>query len=400
MGSKTFFSTQFLDAETIIESFVEQGLHDIPETALGILYCDSSIKYEELVQKLAGQVPFPIVGGTTMGFPMANQPGDLSAQLMVVHREGLRFSVAVSEKLDISRHAEQMQGLYAAGRSALDDDPKLVMIFLPLMPHVRVSRFIDDIFDCAEDVPVFGGVATNDLISTKPAVFYGGQVYREHMILLMLSGDVRPVCASANQVTPMVEYAPVVDKSCENEVLQVNGTTFCDYMRTAGIDPEDRVSGVDALMQYGPIPVIVENGDSSETDVPEIRCISYTDPEKGSAIFSASVEEGTKMYMSILRKEDVKDSVAECLRKLKKRMEPAKQEGYQYSAFFCVTCVARYFVQVGGTDVECKFLMDNIPHECGRIGYYAFCEIGPTYRTKDGKIINKSHSASITMCAF
>ena len=400
MKAKTFFSTQFLDAEAIIDSFTEQGLGEVPEASLGVLYCESSIEYEALVQKLGQKVSFPIIGGTTMDFPVENRGEDYSAILMVIAKESMRFSVQVSDKLDGVEHTEQMNELYAQGRSQLGEDPKLVMIFLPLMPHVRVSNFIDDIFASAGDIPVFGGVSTSDLISTKAAVFYGGEVYREHMVLLMLGGDIKPVCASANQVTPMVEYAPVVTEAKGNEVLRVDSSTFCDYMREAGIRPEDRVSGVDALMQYGPIPVIVDSAETQGTDVPEIRCISYTDPERGSAIFSASVQEGSKIYMSILRKQDVADSVADCLHKLEERMKPAQQEGYTYSAFFCVTCVARYFVQVGGTDVEGKFLAENVPEGCVPIGYYAFCEIGPTYRTTDGVMENKSHSASITMCAF
>lgn len=400
MKAKTFFSTQFLNAEAIIDSFTEQGLGEIPETSLGVLYCESSIEYEVLVQQLAQKVSFPIIGGTTMDFPVKNRGEDCSAILMVVAREGMRFSVQVSDKLDGAKHTEQMNELYAQGRSQLGEEPKLAIIFLPLMPHVRVSHFIDDIFASAGDIPVFGGVSTSDLIGTKAAVFCGGEVYREHMVLLMLGGDVKPVCASANQVTPMVEYAPVVTEAKGNEVLRVDSSTFCDYMREAGIRPEDRVSGVDALMQYGPIPVVVDNAETQDTDVPEIRCISYTDPEQGSAIFSASVQEGSKIYMSILRKQDVKDSAEDCLRKLEERMKPAQQEGYEYSAFFYVTCVARYFVQVGGTDVEGIFLAENVPEGCASIGYYGFCEIGPTYRIADGVMENKSHSASITMCAF
>lgn len=400
MKAKTFFSTQFLNAEAIVDSFTEQGLGEVPESSLGVLYCESSIEYEALVQKLAQKVSFPIIGGTTMDFPVENRGEDYSAILMVITKESMRFSVQVSDKLDGVKHTEQMNELYAQGRSQLGEDPKLVMIFLPLMPHVRVSNFIDDIFASAGDIPVFGGVLTNDLISTKAAVFCGGEVYREHMVLLMLGGDISPVCASANQVTPMVEYAPLVTEAKGNEVLRVDSSTFCDYMREAGIRPEDRVSGVDALMQYGPIPVIVDNADTPDTDVPAIRCISYTDLERGSAIFSASVQEGSKIYMSILRKQDVADSVEDCLRKLEERMKPAQQEGYTYSAFFCVTCVARYFVQVGGTDVEGRILAENVPEGCASIGYYAFCEIGPTYRTTDGAMENKSHSASITMCAF
>lgn len=134
----------------------------------------------------------------------------------------------------------------------------------------------------------------------------------------------------------MVEYAPTVSQAEGNEVLRVDSSSFCDYMRDIGLNPEDRVSGVDALMQYGPTPVLVDTGEAGKTDVPEIRCISYTDLERGSGMFSAAVAEGAKIYMSILRQQDVIDSARECLSKLEERMTPARQEGYEYTAFFAL----------------------------------------------------------------
>ena len=123
MKAKTFFSTQFLDADAIMKSFAEQRLMDVPETALGFLYCDSSIDYESLLKKLSQKVPFPIIGGTTMDFPVENKPEGLSALLMVVNKKGMRFSIGISDKLDVTRHSEQMNDLYAQGRSQLGEDP-------------------------------------------------------------------------------------------------------------------------------------------------------------------------------------------------------------------------------------------------------------------------------------
>lgn len=407
MGTKTYTATSFFDADSVIASFTSQGLKDIPDSShatVGFLYCDSQVDYVGVVEKLSALVSFPIVGGTTMGLPFDNTPhdsaDDMSAMLLVIEREGMRVSVQASEKLNHAQHTEQMNALYAKTCEELGEEPKIAMLFLPLLPGIPLSDFMDDIFVCAGDIPVFGGTSTNDLISTQAAVFHNGESLHDKLVLVLIGGNVRPVCASSCQVTPMVEYAPTVSQVEGNEVLRVDSSSFCDYMRDIGLNPEDRVSGVDALMQYGPTPVLVDTGEAGKTDVPEIRCISYTDLERGSGMFSAAVAEGAKIYMSILRQQDVIDSARECLSKLEERMTPARQEGYEYTAFFCVTCVARYFVQVGGSNKEKEFLMDNIPAGCHPTGLYAFCEIGPVYSAKDGFLQNRSHSGSITMCAF
>lgn len=402
MHSSTYISTSFVSAETIAEDI----LSAMPQAAaidgqVGFLFCDSQTDYATVLAALAKRVSFPIVGGTALGFPFSGEDErEISAALMVVRKEGLTVSVIVSDPLVQDRHQEQMRSVFERCRDALGEAPKLILPFFPLMPGLATGLFINDVFDLAKDVPVFGGTTTNDCISTRPAIFAEGAAYGDRMALVMLGGAVAPVFATSNLVSPTVEYAPTVTQSEENVVLRVDDASFCDYMRTIGISPEDRINGVDALMQYGPTPVIMHNAKAPETDVPEVRCISFTDIGKGSATFSGPVPEGTRLRMSILRKQDVDTSVEDCLEKLQRRMKAGEEKGYQYSALFCISCVARYFVLAGGPNTERELLMRGKPEGLAPIGFYAFCEIGPVYASSDGRQINRSHSASVAMCAI
>jgi|GEM_PF-2910054 len=402
MRSSTYTSTSFIGPEAIAEDILSAMPPDeASDSRIGFLFCDSQVDYSAVVATLADRLDFPVVGGTVLGFPFAGSDGkEFSAALMVLRKEGLKVAVIVSDPLDQERHKEQMRAVFERCRDALGEAPKLVLPFFPLMPGMPTGLFINDIFDLAADIPTFGGTTTNDLISTRPAIFAGGAAYGDRMTLVMLGGPIRPVFATSNLVSPTVEYAPTVTRSVENEVYRVDGDSFCEYMRTIGISPEDRINGVDALMQYGPTPVIMHDPHSPETDVPEVRCISYTDIGKGSAMFSGPIPEGTRLRMSILRSGDVDDSARSCLEKLNSRMQKAEEKGYEYSALFCVSCVARYFVMAGGLNTERELLMRDSPKSLAPIGFYAFCEIGPVYTTGEDKQINRAHSASIAMCAL
>ena len=246
MGTKTYTATSFFDADSVIASFTSQGLKDIPDSShatVGFLYCDSQVDYVGVVEKLSALVSFPIVGGTTMGLPFDNTPhdsaDDMSAMLLVIEREGMRVSVQASEKLNHAQHTEQMNALYAKTCEELGEEPKIAMLFLPLLPGIPLSDFMDDIFVCAGDIPVFGGTSTNDLISTQAAVFHNGESLHDKLVLVLIGGNVRPVCASSCQVTPMVEYAPTVSQAEGNEVLRVDSSSFCDYMRDIGKNIKD-----------------------------------------------------------------------------------------------------------------------------------------------------------------
>jgi hypothetical protein len=239
----------------------------------------------------------------------------------------------------------------------------------------------------------------NDLESTKAAVFSGGQVYYDRMVLIALGGAIRPVFAVGSQMTPMSDYAPAVTESDHNVVRRLDDMSFCDYMSSIGISPEARRNGVDALVQYGPLPCQLRNKLAEDDGIPELRCISYTNIEEGSVAFSSDLPVGTRVNIGIIQKEDVVESFGSCMETLKRQMEQEEQDGYRFKVLFAVPCVARYFAMLGGENLESRLLRDEVPGDLAVSAYYGFLEVGPTVG-KDGAIHNRSHNASIVMCAI
>ena len=401
MSAVLYTSSHFDTPEVLVAELLENMQPCDPAHTIGILLCDSLVDCPSVLKQLGGRLSFPIVGGTALAFPVFGAEGEeISASLLVISSAAMKFAISVSEPLNEAEHEGQMARVFADCLERLGETPRLILPFFPLMPGVLTDRFVSELFDMAGEIPVFGGVTTNDLISTKAAVFAQGEFLPDRMALVMLGGDIRPVFAASNVVTKMAEYAPVVTKSQGNDVYCVDDMSFCDYMKTLGLSPEDRINGVDALMQYGPIPVRMHRPDQPDDGVPEVRCISYTNIEKGSVVFSGGVPEGTRVSVSILRKEDVEESTRLCAEQLKSRMAAEEARGAAYSVALCVSCVARYFVLVGGDNVERACLARELPASLPASGYYAFCEIGPTLLAGEGKVFNRSHSASIVMCAF
>lgn len=396
-----YTTTQFDSPELLVNELLANLKEYDPANSIGIFICDSKVDCPNTLSLLQNKVPFPLVGGTALALPFSNQHNDeISASLMVLSKKGLKYSVSVSEPLDQFKAQEQMKTVYEQAKKDLGEAPKLIIPFFPCMPGVITDAFISVLFNLAENVPVFGGVITNDLISTQAAVFANGQCMKNRLALLVMGGDIKPVFAASNVITKMVEYAPVVTKSNGSIVSCVDDISFCDYMKSLGLSPEDRINGIDALMQYGPIPVQMQRKDKVDDGVPEVRCISFTNIDEGSVAFSGCVPEGTRVSVGILHKEDVDQSAKLCMEQLKDRMQVNSREGYEYSAMFCISCVARYFVLVGGDNTERSLLNEWQSNNHPAIGYYAMCEIGPTFAVTDNQLINRSHSASIVMCAL
>lgn len=392
-------SYHFHDAQQVVADLV----HDLPPEAqrsgsIGFLSLDSQLDAAEVLRLLGEQVSFPIAGGTSFTYPLAEHANDVSAALSVLSLDKLEFALTVSEPLDEKKCKELVSAAYADCRAKLPGDPRLLFILMPHIPGLDTDRFLNALFEEAGKIPVFGGVTTGDLVSTQAHVFAGHAAYKDRMVLLALGGDIRPVFAVGSQLTELTQYGPTVTEADGRIVKKVDGMTFCEYMQRLGISPEDRVNGVDALVQYGPLPCRLHHKLKDDDGVPELRCISFTRLEEGSAAFSSCLPVGTRINMGSIQKNDVVESSERCLDEILEKIAAQENQDYRYSLLFTVPCIARYFAMLGGENLENTLLARKIPSGLVVNTFYGFCEIGPT-QNKSG-YNNRSHNASIVMCAL
>lgn len=399
MATYSNFSTDFFQVSVIADELTA-GLPDaFSDRAIGFLICDSQVDYDELLVILKQKINFPVIGGTTFTDPLTGANEERSATLTVLDLEQLDYSIQISEPLQQDLCEQQMEQLYENCVRGLTGPPKMLMMYMPMIPGLTVDHFVTRLIGLTGETPLFGGMNMNDLDSTKAAVFAGGEAYRDRMVLIALGGGIRPVFGVGSQMTPMSEYAPAVTESDYNVVYRLDDMSFCDYMRSVGISPEDRRNGVDALVQYGPLPCQLRNKLAEDDGIAELRCISYTNVEAGSAAFSSSLPLGTRVNMGLIQKDDVADSFRSCMDTLQQRMAKETETGYEYSVLFAVPCVARYFAMLGGENLESRLLLAETPGHLAVSAYYGFLEVGPTLGHK-GEVHNRSHNASIVMCAI
>lgn len=399
MAGITNQSRNFTSSTTVVEDLCAHLAPAALKGAVGILMCDSQLNGEAIIQALDARLGIPLVGGTTALLPLQESPGEISATLTILQKEGLQVAVAVSPPLQQQAAAAQVEEVYTHCLARLGGPARLLVPLLPLAPGFSADAFVQQLFRLAGDVPVFGGVTTDDLETTSAAVFAEGHAYADRMVLLALGGDICPVFAMGAQVSEMADYAPAVSETDGNLVLRVDDMSFCDYMRSLGIAPEDRINGVDALVQYGPLPVQLRRAAQTEDGVPEIRCISYTDVQQGSAAFSSPLPVGTRISMGLIQKSDVVESAERCLAILMDAMRKKQAEGYEFSLLMSLPCIARYYAMTGAENLEDKLLRAQLPAGLALCSGYVFYEIAPTLGPA-GRVQNRTNNASLIMCAL
>ena len=395
MPTKTTISRRtFTKPEKTAEDLC-QGLAGQNYTnAIGFVSCSPESRYRDLISKLERDLPFPVVGGTTWAFPLAPHDEDLTASLTVYYQNDLKHAVCLSPILDDKNAREQMTCLYRNCLDKLGAEPKVIFAIMPILENMGADLYLRPLFEAVGEVPVFGGMVSDDFGSDRAAVLAEGQAWRDRLALIALGGDIEPVMSVRCELTGFSDYQPVVTEARGQIVRRVDGRTFADYVRRLNIDPEAW-----DLMSDWPMSVQVWGGLSEIDGQPEAADLIRLDPVDGSGTFLRDIPEGARICLCGLTKRNVIDSGRSCLTELSEKIDRQRARGREVSFLFVVSCLSRYYAMVGDERSVSAQVMSKLPENIGCFAYYGCNEICPT-TDPEGRLFNRSHCNSIIACGI
>ncbi len=382
---------------TRIENMVDDLTKDLPldslQGALGLLSCNTDADYTGLIAALQQQLPFPVAGATTVSSLFYNVEDDVSCELTIINRPGLKHAICCTEPLSTPKNAVQMRQLYGDCLAALGCKPKLVLLYAPIMENLLADPYMLDFYKAADDVPVFGGMVSADFNSDKFAVMASGQAWPDRILAVALAGDIDPVLATDCELITLSTYSATVTQASGYVVYKVNDMTMLEYLARNGLEQDGK------LLSEFPVSISIKGHLADIDGVPEIGIIGELNADDGSAVLSAKAPVGSSLTLGYLSKDMIKITAERCMAKIRAAIEEKRKQGKEYNVLSVASCVSRYFAMVGSPSIEAQAIKDNLPADLALYGYYGSNEICPT-RDKQGKIFNRSHADSIVMCAF
>ena len=389
------FSCEFFNLDIVLKDL----LRDVDSFggSIGFLTCDASLhNYPHMVKQLQLAVPFPVVGSTTPAFPMEEQQDKFSARFCVLKVEGMLCSVA-SAPIGRAKLAS-MHKLYQQCVAPLGNTAKMLMTTLPLISDSTRIKLCDELFELVGDIPLFGGMTAAYPGESTAAVFCNGECFDNDIVLIGFAGDIQPVFSVGCQISTTEGHAPTVTKSKRNTVCETDHRPFARYLDEVGVVLSD---GDDPgeLLRYGPLPVLVTHPNQEAGDVPEVRIITQVNQSTGCACFSHDVPEGALLELGFMQTHDIVESAEACIEGLMNKMEPGISDGYEYSLVMSAVCVTRYFAQIGSDNLERAVLHRQLPDDYAMHNFYLLNEIAPLSNA-EGRLINRTYSYSIAMCAL
>ncbi|MDR3321235.1 MAG: FIST C-terminal domain-containing protein [Synergistaceae bacterium] len=363
---------------------------ELRKNSVGFLFCDADTDGAEVTRELKALLGMEVAGMTTLAVLDSDGRHEAAVVLTVFTADDCAFVASASEPLVGGDHESKIADAYRATvpDSGYGPKPGVIFALCPSGMPFSGDVYPDALSRAVEDVPVMGGVASDDYDYKRARVFLSGSEYRDSMIAVSVWGNVKPIFAIRHVTSRFAERIRRVVMAEGNVVYKVGDETFVKYLEGFGL----KTDVDDPLLAFNSYPMMLTREGGDET--PLMRHIASLNLDDGSGEFLGDVPTGTMANICLVNKEDI---VSACRDSMNALLEEAGKGDYEYSAIFCISCCGRAMILGADADAEGDILSEIKPDNVTLAGAYCLGEICPA-RFRDGQVSNRFHNCSITFC--
>jgi hypothetical protein len=348
----------------------------------GILMCYPDFMETGVAQYIAENLPFDVVGGTTVATMTDGASDAFMLTVCVFTGDTVRFGAF---------SAQPQPGADAIGRAYQDalanegEPPRMIVPFVPTSAETdgQLEVTVRALVDAVGDVPLFGTiVADHTQDRSRCATLFNAQASQTALTALLFFGDIAPTfCFSEISEKYVQNHRFSITESKENLVREVNGMRFTQYLKTLGIDCDD------GNVAFEAVPFLVDFGDGSK---PIARAV-YAITEEGYGIFSGDMPTGATLAIGSIEYSDILSLTGATT---KAALAAEKRNGVLL--FSCIS----YFLALGAdVQLQRETVQALMPAGLSYQLNYSGGEICPVWDDRGG-LHNRLHSFTFTACIF
>ncbi len=380
--------------QAVDELLVQLKAFSLQRNTCGLVFCDYDVDTELLAKLLKERLDFPIMGMTGVGFLTNEGYSEQCISFLVMTGDDCEFSMKMTDPLDCDADIGKLAEAYQEAGKVLSEKEKLIFLYVPLLSLFSWDIAINALSEAVGNVPIFGGVAGDSWTYTNCSVFCNGVVSYERAIMLLISGNIKPIVKVEHSTTHAESSHHIVTKARGYLVYEIDNRPMLDYLQEMGLTSQNE----DVSWDFCGTPFLVKrkmpNGDSMEV----LRSVGLINYQKRYCGFLSKVEEGDEINMELISKEDIERSVKVAFDEL--LQEIASSEDYRYSMILCSSCVMRYCMIVADKNIEGSAYAGRLPEGLSVHGYYGYGEICSTVGRVPGKFYNIFTHETLAMIAI
>ncbi len=388
--------TKEVDDIALAVSQLREGIDTslLMSNTCGIVFCGFEPDMEELVQKLKEVFDFPFFGCTGIGVLSTEGYSQSSISLLVLTADDVSFSIGMTRDIEGPDDICAFADTYNECAAPLCDKAKLIFTYVPWLTNVTFDDIVSLLDKESGHVPVYGGIASDGWTFDSTYVFTNEGVSQNRGVMMVVSGNVRPIFTIEHSTTLTTNLHKTVTKAEGTVVYELDGRPVTDFIREMGLITDK----TQVILDFLGTPFLASQKTSDGDEIDTLRCLGVIDHENHSCGYIGRIDEGSELNMVLISKEDIEASVKMAFDEI---LEKISQSGdYAYSSIFCSSCAARYCLLVADKNAEGRAYEGRLPDGLNVQGVYIYGEFCPAKGKKNGRLYNVLSNETFTILAI
>ncbi|RLE26311.1 MAG: hypothetical protein DRJ65_05785 [Acidobacteria bacterium] len=362
-----------------------------PPEAL-LVFGSCRFEHRKLLEGIASVTgSLPMVGGTTAGEISTCGFGTESVVLMALSSSVLSFATGIGKRMSDDEKAcggALVQDLKT--KASLED--ALTLVVFPNGMGGDGARVIEGLHEEAETpLEIVGGFLGDEFRFDSTFQFYDGEVYRDTMPGLLISGTDRyrtgiGVCSGFESIGNRF-YCTNAEG---NTVREFDNTPALDlYKEFLGEERSGRLPGV--CLEY-PFGLIDRKVSVAGKEYFQLRCGLQVNEEEKSITLAASIPEGAAITLTTASRGDIINGA-----RLATEQAMDSLNGATPRAVLVFSCVGRRVVLGRRTGEEIEAVKKVLGRSVPLVGFYTYGEIGPIDKTQEALAGTRFHNETVVV---
>lgn len=370
-----------------VSEAVEEIKNQIDFSALkknsgGIIFCHIDFIESGVVAALCEELPFDIIGMTSMVGADEHGYGLYDLTLTVLTSDEVSFEVGMTNGINPGNYVVEVDDLYKEVRGKAGGDPAMIFTFMPYMRDVSGYEVVAAMDKACHGIPMWGSITNNiDFNYETVQTICNGKCLPAGVAMMFVNGDIDPKFIVSSIPERNISNNRAVITKSEGAVLrEVNDLPILEFLKNIGlIINKDNITTT---------PLMVYYGDATEP----VALGFYTLFDDGSVLTGGEMPEGTSFAVGSIDAEGIFESAEEGVEQI--------LDFSDRQATLMLPCVTRYIMLAPDQESELRLIQEKFansgqPFMMG----YSGGEICPM-PGQDGKLYNRFHNYTFCACVL
>ncbi len=348
----------------------------------GLIFCHIDFVDSGMVRALCEQLPFPVIGMTSMASEDERGFGLYDLTLTVLTSDEVSFEAGMTGSINRGNYDAEIEALYGQVRERVRDDPGLIISFMPYIRDVAGYEVVSAMDAACGGIPMWGSITNNiDFNYETVQTICGGDALKDGLAMMFLNGPVEAEFIVSSIPERNIANNRAIITDSDGAILRgVNDMPILSYLANIGlVITKENITTTPLMVYY-------------EGAAEPVALGFYTLFPDGSVLTGGEMPVGTSFAVGSIDREGIFESAEDGLRQIMAMKER--------QATLLLPCVTRYIMLSPDQEGELRLISERLkadgkPFMMGYSGGEICPMPGP-----DGKLRNRFHNYTFCACVL